>query len=252
MNDLVSIITPSYNCQKFVADTIDSVLAQGYDNWEMIIVDDASTDESITVIEKYAKQDERIKLIKLAENGGAAMARNKALEHATGRYIAFLDSDDIWYADKLNQQVKFMADNNHPISFTSYATMNEDGQDLNHIIKVVNSLTLEQYLKNTIIGFSTAMIDKSQMKNGIKFLNIRIRQDTNLWITLLKQGYKAYGLNQTLVRYRIHSNSISANKVKAAKQVWNLYFNIHKFGLFKSAYYFIHYAGNAVKKRIFS
>jgi teichuronic acid biosynthesis glycosyltransferase TuaG len=248
---LVSIITPSYNSETFIKDTILSVLNQTFQNWEMIIVDDKSRDESINIIQEFIKNDNRIKFIKLNNNMGAAMARNEALKVSKGRYISFLDSDDIWSPAKLEKQLTFMQSNNYPISFTSYETINENGKENNHIIRTVKSLDLEQYLKNTIIGFSTSMIDRNLIKEELKFLDIRIRQDTNLWITILKQGYKAYGLDEVLVKYRIHSNSISSNKVKAAKQVWNLYFNIHKFGLLKSIYYFSWYAFNAVKKRIF-
>jgi len=250
INYFVSIVIPSYNSSKFISQTIESVLSQTYKNWEMIIVDDKSLDNSNTIVEEYIKKDNRIKLIKLNKNIGAAMARNKALEIAQGRYIAFLDSDDIWMPSKLEVQIKFMQENNYPISFTSYKIIDENGIDNNHIIRVVDSLNLKQYLKNTIIGFSTSMIDRELVKEELKFLNIRIRQDTNLWITIFKNGYKAYGLDEVLVKYRVHSNSISSNKVKAAKQVWNLYFNIHKFGLIKSIYYFSWYAFNAVKKRI--
>jgi len=250
MNNLVSIITPSYNSKKFIKETIDSVLAQTYQDWEMIIVDDKSQDNSVEYIKDLIKDNHRIKLIELRENVGAAMARNKALEVVRGKYIAFLDSDDIWLPKKLEIQIKFMQEKECPISFTAYQIIDENSYETNHIINTVESLNLKQYLKNTIIGFSTSMINRELIKDEIKFLNIRIRQDTNLWITLLKQDYKAYGINEVLVKYRVHSNSISANKVKAAKGVWNLYFNIHKFGLIKSIYYFSFYAFNAVKKRI--
>jgi teichuronic acid biosynthesis glycosyltransferase TuaG len=249
-DNLISIITPSYNSRRFIKETIDSVLAQTYENWEMIIVDDKSQDDSVEYIKNLIKDDHRIQLIELNENVGAAMARNKALELADGRYIAFLDSDDVWMSNKLKIQMNFMQKNHYPISFTSYKIIDEYSNDNNHTINVVKSLNLQQYLKNTIIGFSTSMIDRSLMSEEIKFLDIRIRQDTNLWVTLLKKGYKAYGIDELLVKYRVHSNSISANKLKAAKGVWNLYFNIHKFGLIKSIYYFSFYAFNAVKKRI--
>ncbi len=249
MNSLVSIITPSYNSKPFIKETIDSVLAQTYQNWEMIIVDDKSQDDSVEYINTLIKDEQRIRLITLNENIGAAMARNRALEVARGKYIAFLDSDDVWLPKKLEIQLDFMQRNNVAISFTSYNTIDENSNENDHTIYAVESLTLVQYLKNTIIGFSTSIIDKELIKEEIKFLDIRIRQDTNLWITLLKNGYKAYGINQVLVKYRIHSNSISANKLKAAKGVWNLYFRIHHFGLIKSLYYFSFYAFNAIRKR---
>lgn len=252
MNNLVSIITPSYKSSNFISLTIDSVLAQTYKNWEMIVVDDFSPDNSNELIEKYCQKDNRIKLIKLERNLGAAEARNKALEYSSGRYIAFLDSDDIWYDTKLEKQILFMQNNHYPISYTSYELIDELGKAKNHVIEAVDNLNLHEYLKNTIIGFSTSIIDRKLINDEIKFLNIRMRQDTNLWINLLKNGYSAHGLTEVLVKYRVHSNSISANKIKAAKQVWNLYFNIHKFGLLKSLYYFIFYAYNALKKRYIS
>jgi teichuronic acid biosynthesis glycosyltransferase TuaG len=250
MTSLVSIITPSYNSKKFIKETITSVISQTYENWEMIIVDDCSKDDSVKFIQELIKDEKRIKLIKLDENIGAAMARNKALEMAQGRYIAFLDSDDIWLSSKLEIQLNFMQENNYSISFTSYEIVDENSQSDGHIIKTVKSLNLEQYLKNTIIGFSTSMIDSVLIDKEIRFLDIRIRQDANLWVTLLKQGYMAYGIDEVLVKYRVHSNSISANKIKAAKGVWDLYYNIHKFGLVQSIYYFSYYAFNAIKKRI--
>ena len=249
MNSLVSIVTPSYNSKPFIKETIDSVLSQTYQNWEMIIVDDSSEDDSVAYIENLIKNEDRITLITLNKNNGAAMARNRALEVAKGRYIAFLDSDDVWLPKKLEVQLEVMQSKKIAISFTSYSTIDENSNENDHIIYAVESLTLVQYLKNTIIGFSTSMIDRELIKEEIKFLDIRIRQDTNLWITLLKNGYKAYGINQVFVKYRIHSNSISANKVKAAKGVWNLYFHIHQFGLIKSLYYFSFYAFNAIRKR---
>ena len=252
MNDLISIITPSYNSKYFVGDTIRSVLSQGYKNWEMIIVDDCSTDGSVEVIKKIIKNESRIKLIRLKKNTGSAMSRNAALEVANGRFIAFLDSDDIWYPNKLEKQVEFMLKRKAPISFTSYELIGENGASKNHIIHSVEKLTQIDYLKNTIIGFSTSMIDTQIVGNSFRMMDIRTRQDTSLWITLLGKGFSAHGLNKALVKYRIHSNSISANKIKAAKQVWNLYFHIHKFGLFRSIYYFSSYAFNAIKKRIYS
>jgi teichuronic acid biosynthesis glycosyltransferase TuaG len=250
--DIVTIVTPSYNCAAFILDTINSVLGQSYNNWEMIIVDDCSTDNSVEIIEGIISDNPRIRLIKLKNNVGSAQSRNVALEVANGRFIAFLDSDDVWYPDKLEKQVLFMLEKKIPISFTSYELIDENGASKNHIIHSVEKLTQIDYLKNTIIGFSTSMIDTQIVGNSFRMMDIRTRQDTSLWITLLGKGFSAHGLNKALVKYRIHSNSISANKIKAAKQVWNLYFHIHKFGLFRSIYYFSSYAFNAIKKRIYS
>jgi teichuronic acid biosynthesis glycosyltransferase TuaG len=250
MSELVSIVTANYNSEKFIPEAIESVLAQTYQNWEMIIVDDCSTDSSVEIINSYVQTDRRIKIVKLNSNVGAATARNAALELSQGRYIAFLDSDDVWYRDKLKKQINFMLGRNAPISFTSYELINEIGASKNHIITSVENLDKSDYLKNTIIGFSTSMIDTDLVGNNFRMINIRTRQDTSLWITLLGEGFVAYGMHEVLVKYREHSNSISANKVKAAKQTWNLYFNIHKLGLMQSIYYFTFYAFNGIKKRV--
>jgi len=249
---LVTIITPLYNGELFIIDTIKSVLQQTYKNWEMIIVDDSSTDNSVQAVENIIGNETKISMIRLTKNVGSAQARNTALEVANGRFIAFLDSDDIWYPDKLEKQVEFMLKRKAPISFTSYELIDENGVSENHIIHSVEKLTQTDYLKNTIIGFSTSMIDTQIVGNSFRMMDILTRQDTSLWITLLGKGLLAHGLDKVLVKYRIHSNSISANKIKAAKQVWNLYFHIHKFGLFRSIYYFSSYAFNAIKKRIYS
>jgi len=247
---LVTIIMPSYNSACYIVDSINSVLSQGYKNWEMIIVDDCSTDNTVEIIESIVGDNSKIRLIKLANNVGSAQSRNAALKLAKGRFIAFLDSDDIWHPKKLEKQVEFMSKIKAPISFTSYELIDENGKSKKNIIHSVKKLNQLDYLKNTIIGFSTSMIDTHIVGNSFRMKNIRIRQDASLWITLLGKGFLAYGLDEVLVRYRIHSGSISANKIAAAAQVWNLYFNIHKLGLFKSLFYFSFYIFNAVKKRI--
>jgi teichuronic acid biosynthesis glycosyltransferase TuaG len=248
--NLVTIITPSFKAEKYIESTIRSVLLQTYRNWEMIIVDDASPDNSNEIIGGYIERDSRIKLIKLEKNSGSAISRNAALELASGRFIAFLDSDDIWHPDKLEKQVAFMLKRNAPISFTSYELIDKNGISKNHIIHSIDKLTQIDYLKNTIIGFSTSMIDTETVGNYFRMRDIRTRQDASLWITLLGRGYIAEGMNEVLVKYRVHSQSISSNKVRAAKQVWNLYFNLHRFGLLKSMYYFSFYVFNAIKKRV--
>jgi teichuronic acid biosynthesis glycosyltransferase TuaG len=246
--NLISIITPSYNSSKFINETIHSVLSQTYPNWELIIVDDNSKDSSAEIISNYIEKDNRIKLIKHQENLGAAQARNTALKHARGRYIAFLDCDDYWEVEKLGLQVKFMQEKHCPISFTEYAVMSEDFSEKYYSIKVPESISYKGYLKNTIIGMSTSMID-TKLVEPFSFYNIRTRQDTYLWITLLKRGHIAFGIPKELTKYRLRKTSISANKIKAAKRVWFLYYNLEKLGFFKSFYYFVHYAYNAVRKR---
>ena len=247
--ELISIITPCYNSNDFISETIDSVINQSYKNWELLIIDDCSTDNSVEIIQKYLEKDSRIKLFINNKNSGAAVSRNLGLLKSSGRFISFIDSDDLWEPLKLEIQINFMLSNNCPISFTNYKLIDEKGVSLNKTIKVVKEIDYYGYLKNTIIGMSTSMIDLTKTEN-FEFKNIRTRQDTYLWITLLKRGLIAQGLNKTLVNYRVRKDSISANKYKAAKQVWKLYYNFEKLGLLKSIYYFSYYIFNAIKKRI--
>lgn len=247
--NLISIITPSFNSENYLEETIKSVINQTYLNWELIIIDDCSVDKSVEIVEKYCAVDKRIKLIKNKFNCGAAITRNNGLEIAKGRFIAFCDCDDIWFENKLEYQINFMLEKSIPISFTSYQLINENGESLNKVIDAIDRITYLEYLKNTIIGMSTSMIDTSLVKE-FRFENIRTRQDTLLWITLLKRGHVAYGIKEVLVKYAVRSNSISANKFKAASKVWDLYYNMEKMGLFKSSYYFIFYLFNAIKKRL--
>lgn len=245
---LVSIITPSYNSEKFISQTINSILNQTYSNWELIITDDCSTDNTLSILEEYAKKDGRIKIYKLKVNAGAALARNNSLKYCNSNYVTFIDSDDSWDKEKLFLQLAFMQKNNYPISFTSYRLLNESGEELNRIVPVKKEINYNSYLKNTIIGMSTSMVN-TNLTGPLKFKDIRTRHDAYLWITLLKKGFNAYGLDKTLASYRVRQDSISSNKFKAVKQVWRLYFEFEKLGLIKSVYCLIFYMFNAFKKR---
>jgi teichuronic acid biosynthesis glycosyltransferase TuaG len=247
--ELISIVTPCYNSSDFISNTMDSVINQTYNNWELIIIDDCSTDNSVDIIEKYIITESRIKLFRNNSNSGAAASRNLGLLKSSGRFLAFLDSDDLWEPIKLEKQINFMLENNCPISFTNYELIDEKGNSMNRIINSVKEINYKAYLKNTLIGMSTSMIDTSKTEL-FEFVNLRTRQDTYLWITLLKRGLVAYGLNMTLVKYRVRNDSISANKIKAAIQVWKLYYNLEKLGYILSVYYFMFYVLNAIKKRI--
>ncbi|AZQ60540.1 glycosyltransferase family 2 protein [Maribacter sp. MJ134] len=249
-NPLISIISPSYNSAPYIKLTINSIIAQSYRNWELIVVDDYSNDDTVEILKELSGIDTRIKYFLNKRNQGAAVSRNRGLEESNGRFIAFLDSDDLWYPTKLEVQLSFMIKNDCPISFTSYELIDEKGKSLNKIIPVVRSINYTGYLKNTIIGMSTSMIDTKLVGKKFRFVNIRTRQDTYLWITLLKTGIKAYGIPEILTKYRVRSNSISANKISAAKRVWHLYYKLEKLGILKSSYYFTFYIYNALKKRI--
>lgn len=235
--DLVSIITPTYNSEKYIKETINSVLSQTYQNWEMIIVDDCSTDNTVRIIEEEMEKNSRIRFIQLQENQGAAVARNTAINYANGRYIAFLDSDDLWEMNKLEVQVSFMNMNNIPFSYTSYKIINENGEETGKVVNVPEKIDYNQLLKNTIIGCLTVMLDINKF-GRVQMPNMRTRQDTALWLSILKQGYIAYGIQQPLAKYRKKSGSISSNKLKMAKQNWKLYREIENLSLVKSIWCF--------------
>nr|WP_246521273.1 MULTISPECIES: glycosyltransferase family 2 protein [Ornithinibacillus] len=246
---LISVITPAYNAERFIGETIESVLCQTYSNWEMIIVDDCSTDRTVAYIQEYAKKDSRIKLIQLKTNSGSAIARNTAMENASGRYIAFLDSDDLWYPEKLERQLRFMQEKDIAFSFTKYIRMEEDGTLKDAISRAPESVGYEDLLKHCVIGCLTVMIDRE--KTGYhEMINIRTRQDYAYWLTLTKMGFRAYGLPEVLAKYRNVGNSISSNKVKAAKRQWYVYRKIEKQPLIKSIWYFMHYASIGIRNLI--
>ena len=247
MNNLVSIISPSFNSSRFIEECIGSVLSQTYDNWELLIVDDCSSDNSCELIEKY--NDKRIALIELEKNVGAAEARNIALRKAAGKYIAFLDSDDIWMPTKLEDQIYFMQEKDIAFSFSNYQPMTEDGKRLFSIIKAPKIMTYSSYLRNTMIGCLTVVIDRDKTKN-FEMPNIRSSHDMALWLLILKRGYKAYGLDKNLAKYRIVSTSNTASKWKAAMDVWHVYRTIEKLPFIFSIRCFINYVLNAIKKRL--
>ena len=249
MSDKVSVITASYNAGRFIEETIKSVLEQTYDNLELIIVDDCSTDNTEEIVKKYMKIDLRVKFYKLEKNSGAAVVRNTALEKAKGRFIAFLDSDDVWDRDKLEKQINFMKKNNYGFSFTSYRLMNEKGILLNKEVRVPSQIKYEQLLKNTIIGCLTVIIDKDII-GDFRMPLVRAGQDTATWLSILRKGNIAYGYDEVLASYRLVDGSISSNKLKALKRTWNTYRKLENLNLIKSTYYFVYYVLNAIRKRI--
>jgi teichuronic acid biosynthesis glycosyltransferase TuaG len=245
-DSLVSIITPSYNSKGLIAKTIESVLAQTYDNWEMIIVDDASTDGSPAYISSLIKDNPKFKLIALEQNVGAAEARNRAIEVSNGQYIAFLDADDLWYPNKLEVQIAFMQNKNLAFSYSSYDLMDESEDDLGTFV-TKEHITYESMLKTCSVGCLTAVYDAQKLGKQYMPL-IRKRQDYGLWLKILKETDAVAGLLEPLARYRIMENSISSNKFKAAQYQWRIYREVEGLNMIQSLYYFIHYAINGVLK----
>lgn len=233
---IVSIITPSYKSERFISDTIESVLAQTYQNWEMIIIDDVSPDNSNKIIEEYCKKDSRIKLIKLEKNSGPAVARNRAIEEAKGRYIAFLDADDLWKPEKLEKQIRFMEEKNCALSYSAYETMTEEGQLQNKLINPPLKIAYKDLLKSNYIGCLTAIYDTGKVGKVFMPL-ISKRQDYGLWLKILRKTDFAYGIDESLAVYRIMSNSVSSNKFKLLKFNYKLFREHEGFSTLKSLYY---------------
>lgn len=245
----VSIIMPSYNCKEYISYSIESVREQTYTDWELLIVDDHSTDGTVDLLKEWEKGDGRIRIFYQTVNEGAAVARNIALAHARGRYIAFLDSDDRWKKDKLEAQLAYMMDNKYAFTFTAYEWIDQKGEYLNKYIRAPKRVDYQTMLKNTIVGCLTVLIDRDQV-GDFRMPNIRTRQDLATWLMILKRGFRAFGLNEILAEYRVGNESISKNKWKAAKNNWHVYRQIEQLNFLQSSWYFSHYAYNAIRKRL--
>ncbi|MEQ8356250.1 MAG: glycosyltransferase family 2 protein [Kiloniellaceae bacterium] len=250
MNDrpLVSIITAAYNAEAFIAETVASVQAQSLADWEMLIADDASSDDTAKIVEILTAQDPRIHLLRLDQNGGVARARNAALAKAQGRYVAFLDSDDLWLPDKLKHQTRFMGAHDAAVSYTAFRRIGEDGHRLGRLVRVPPSLTYRQLLKNTAIATLTGMVDTA--KTGPLRMAEARRDDYILWLSILKRGFTAYGLQEDLARYRVVADSLSSEPKRSAAWVWTVYRDVEKLSLPRAAWCMAHYGTRAILKRL--
>lgn len=235
---LVSVIMPSYNCEKFISDSIESVLNQSYENFELIIVDDISTDKTVSIIKKIKKQDKRIKLFILESKGGPAIARNKAIKEAKGKYIAFLDSDDLWKPNKLKKQIEFMEKNNIYFSYTNYEKISENGEKLNIIRKCPKKISFFRMKLGNSVGCLT-VIYNSEQTGLIQIEDIKKRNDYAIWLKVLEKVKVGYLLDECLSEYRVSSNSISHNtsKVKLIKYHYELFRKNQKYSVFASCFY---------------
>ncbi len=237
---LVSVITPTYNAELFISATIESVCAQTYTNWELVIVDDASSDTTVDILKKYAAADDRIKFHTLETNSGAAIARNTAIEKASGRYIAFLDADDLWMPEKLSKQVAFMQEKDIQVCFSSYELMDETGKSLGKMVKALPKVDFSKMLKSNYVGNLTGIYNAEAL-GKVYMPNIRKRQDWALWLTLIKKVGYAHGIEEPLAKYRLRENSISSNKLNLLKYNYTIYRKALKFGAFKSSLYLIRF-----------
>ncbi|MFK7001199.1 glycosyltransferase family 2 protein [Flavobacterium oreochromis] len=233
MSELVSIITPTYNSEKYIAETIQSVQSQTYINWEMLIVDDFSSDKTIDIILKFINKDSRIRIIKLIENKGTGVARQKALDLANGKYIAFLDSDDIWKPEKLQKQIEFMKSKNLPFTFSFFDCIDDDSNFLGKRVQSPNPITYDQLFYCNFIGNLTGIYDVDFF-GKIPIPIKRKRQDWMLWLVILKKIRLAEPVPESLALYRIRRDSLSTSKWRLLKHNYLVYRDFHKFSLVKS------------------
>lgn len=247
IENLISIVVPVYNAQRYIGEMIETVLHQTYTNWEMILVDDGSTDNSCAEIARY--HDPRIRLICLGTNHGAAFARNTGIKRAEGRFLVFQDADDLWDINKLQSQLAFMLQKDCAFSFTSYEFMSEDGKRLGKVANVPPAVTYREALKNTTISTITVMFDREKIPEQLLMMPEIESEDTATWWQILRAGYTAYGLDQILSFYRRSKGTLSANKWVAVQRIWKLY-KREGLSLIYRIYCFLCYARNAVRRRI--
>lgn len=247
MSELVSIIMPVYNSENFIDETIKSVLAQTYKNWELIVVDDCSTDKSHAIVEDYAKHDSRIHLYQTKKaSGSPTHPRNIAIEHAKGRFVAFLDSDDVWLPNKLTEQLPLFENSKVGVVYSNYEKISEEGVRADRIVVAPSETNYSKLLKGNVIGNVTGIYDSQ--KTGKVFMQYKHHEDYILWLEVLKQGWIAKNTNSLLAFYRIRKSSVSSNKFKVLKWQWDIYTKVEHINPIKAGYLFTCYAFNALRK----
>ncbi len=273
VDGLVSIIVPVYRAAAYIADTIEMVFSQTYGRWELLLVDDCSGDGSVEAVEEalcayghhpsdavleHVKHIEeylcgdgkKVFLICKNKNEGAAAARNTGMDLAGGRYIAFLDADDIWVPDKLRKQLSFMREKGAGVAFSAYEFGDEEARPTGRVVHVPGTLTYKKALSRTIIFTTTVVIDRSIVPDELIRMPQVESEDTATWWQILRAGHTAYGLDEVLAVYRRPAKSLSSNKLKAVKRIWNLYRRQEKLSVFASAFYFVFWAYRATMRRI--
>lgn len=246
-NDLVSIVMPLFNSEKYMRSSIESVLGQTHQAWELLIVDDCSTDRSLAIAREFAENEPRIVITPLAENQGSAVARNTALRIAKGKYVAFLDSDDIWFPTKLQTQISFMKSHKVHFAYSDYEVINERSDVLGCRTSGPR-VNYNQLLTGNVIGCLTAIYDREYVGN-CEMPDTRMRQDFGLWLSILKKVDYAYNCQVVLAQYRVHQNSLTSNKIKASVYTWQLYRDVEKIPFFKRVYVFARYAIRGIRQR---
>ena len=247
IHGLVSVVMPAYNKQDVIAESVRSVIAQTFPHWELLVVDDASTDGTLSVANRLAEDDSRIRVVALKENGGIANARNVGMAAAQGQYLAFLDSDDLWLPKKLQVQMEFICRHGASFTFTRYRRFGPNGS-LGPPVKIPEKVNYERLLRGNAIGCLTVMLDRAKIPI-FSMPNVR-HEDYVSWLHILKQGYTAWGVQEDLARYRISSTSVSADKKRSAAWTWAIYRHIENLSFIKALWCFINYAIHAITTRL--
>lgn len=246
---LVSVVMPAYNASKTILGSIESVLSQSFKSLELIVVDDCSNEDLERLLKPTLSSDSRLRFVRLERNYGAAFARNIAIELAVGRYIAFLDSDDLWFPNKIETQISFMCENDVAFSYSAYEKIDENGKTFG-VMGVSERISYTDLLKTCSIGCLTAIYDTNKVGKIYMPINTK-REDFGTWLMILKKVDYAYGVNEVLAQYRVYDSQTSSKKTKMAKENWRLYRDVEKLGLLKSVYYFSHYAIRGVLRTKF-
>jgi teichuronic acid biosynthesis glycosyltransferase TuaG len=249
MDELVSIIVPVYNAASYIENTIEMVRRQTHSDWELILVDDASTDESVAVIRRMLGEGD-IRLIQKSHNEGAAAARNTGLDAARGRYIAFLDADDVWMPDKLLRELAFMKDRQAGFVFSAYEFGDEEARGTGKIVHVPDKLTYHEALTRTVIFTTTVLIDRERIPDELIRMPEVESEDTATWWQILRAGHTACGLDEVLAIYRRPAKSLSSNKLAAIRRIWRLYRRQEGLSVMHSAWCFLFWAYRATARRI--
>jgi teichuronic acid biosynthesis glycosyltransferase TuaG len=248
---LVSIVTPLFNGQDFIEEAIGSVQEQIFKDWEMIVVDDASTDQSVSIVKSLMSSDPRIRVLLLKENKGAASARNLAISVAKGRYIAFLDCDDKWLPGKLSTQLEYLTRTESAFCFTAYERVDEAGVLLG-VVGVPHRLTYKELLKTNYIGCLTAIYDTKVFGKVFMSDSMPCHEDYPVWLKLLREAGPAVGVKTIQAQYRVRTNSLSSNKIRTSRQVWHIYRDVEKLSLQYSLFCFLNQCMRAVIRTYFS
>lgn len=247
--DLVSVVMPCHNAEPFLSAAIESVRAQSWPHWELLIVDDRSSDASHEIARRHADADPRIRVFQQPEKGGAAVARNRAIAEARGRWIAFLDSDDMWTPDKLERQIAFMRAKDSAFSCTAFSRIDEHGRGFGKVIPVPERATYDDMLDCSTVGCLTAMYDSARL-GKVYMPEVAMREDLVCWLSILKRIEFVHGLDEPLARYRIHTGSRSRNKLRAAWMRWRVMRDHEKLSWAKTMRHFMAYAWLAYRRNM--